>query len=89
MDMQVVNLVTNRVARIVGKVENTERFLRLALYQGGVARKAGAVARLPGGADTKPITGDPTIVALAFQRQRFYLFTRREPEDTNEAAQGR
>lgn len=28
-----VNLVTNRVVKIVGKVENTERFLRLALYQ--------------------------------------------------------
>jgi hypothetical protein len=30
---QVVNLVTNRVARLLGKVENTERFLRVALYQ--------------------------------------------------------
>jgi hypothetical protein len=29
----VVNLVTNRVARLLGKVENTERFLRVALYQ--------------------------------------------------------
>lgn len=27
-------MVTNRVARILGKVENTERFLRVALYQG-------------------------------------------------------
>jgi hypothetical protein len=31
--LQVVNLVTNRVARLLGKVENTERFLRVALYQ--------------------------------------------------------
>lgn len=31
--VQVVNLVTNRVARLLGKVENTERFLRVALYQ--------------------------------------------------------
>ena len=30
---QVVNLVTNRVSRLLGKVENTERFLRIALYQ--------------------------------------------------------
>lgn len=39
---QVVNLVSNRVARILGKVENTERFLRIALYQGipGAAAKA-------------------------------------------------
>ena len=45
---QVVNLVSNRVARILGKVENTERFLRLALYQGipgaaAKAKRAGAV----------------------------------------------
>ena len=31
--VQVVNLVTSRVVRIIGKVENTERFLRIALYQ--------------------------------------------------------
>ena len=33
--------MSNRVARILGKVENTERFLRVALYQGipGAAAK--------------------------------------------------
>ena len=31
--LQMVNLVTNRVARLVGKVENTERFTQVALYQ--------------------------------------------------------
>ncbi len=82
-------MVTNRVARIIGKVENTERFLRIALFQGSVAKRAGAIARLPGGADAKHVEGDPTLVASAYQRQRFYLFTRREPEDTDEAAQGR
>jgi len=29
----VVNLTANRVARLIGKVENTERFMRIALYQ--------------------------------------------------------
>lgn len=38
---QVVNLVTNRVVKIIGKVENTERFLSIALYQ---ARAAGGLA---------------------------------------------
>ena len=33
VNTQVVNLVTSRVVRIIGKVENTERFLRIALYQ--------------------------------------------------------
>ena len=45
--VQVVNLVTNRVARILGKVENTERFLRVALYQG--IPKQGSVTAQPGG----------------------------------------
>jgi hypothetical protein len=35
---QVVNLVTNRVVKIVGKVENTERFLAIALYQARTMR---------------------------------------------------
>ncbi len=87
--MQVVNMVTNKVARIVGKVENTERFVRIALFQGSLVKRAGAIARLPGGADGKHVEGDPTFVATAFQRQRFYLFSKREPEDTDEAAQGR
>lgn len=34
---QVVNLVTNRLAKVVGRVENTDRFLQLALYQVGGA----------------------------------------------------
>ena len=87
--LQVVNMVTNKVARIVGKVENTERFERIALFQGSVVKRAGAIARLPGGADGKHAEGDPSFVATAYQRQRFYLFSKREPEDTEEAAQGR
>ena len=82
-------MVTNKVARIIGKVENTERFMRIALFQGSVIKQAGAIARLPGGSDAKQVDGDPTIAATAFQRQRVYLFSKREPEDTDEAAQGR
>ena len=82
-------MVSNKVARIIGKVENTERFLRIALFQGSLMKRAGAIARLPGGSDGKTTEADPTIVATAFQRQRFYLFSKREPEDADEAAQGR
>ena len=30
---QVVNLVTNRLVKVIGQVESSERFLRIALYQ--------------------------------------------------------
>jgi hypothetical protein len=45
LGVKVVNLVTNGVARLLGKVENTERFLKLALYQ-GVPKKVGGCALL-------------------------------------------
>ena len=32
--IKVLNLTTNRVVRLMGKVENTERFARLAMFQG-------------------------------------------------------
>lgn len=31
--VKVVNIVSNRVARLLGKVENTERFICVGLYQ--------------------------------------------------------
>eukprot|EP00959_Pyramimonas_sp_CCMP1952_P225007 4704835-Pyramimonas_sp.AAC.1 len=33
LGIKMVNIVTNRLSRLVGKVENSERFLRVALYQ--------------------------------------------------------
>lgn len=84
---QVVNLVSNRVARILGKVENSERFLRLALYQGVPSSGTTKSKRL--GAGVKVHEADPTLVACAHNRPRLFLFTRREPADTDEAATGR
>ena len=81
-----MNLVSNKVSRVLGKVENTERFLHIALYQG--AHKAGAILKA-GGPDGKAVLADPTVIALAYQRPRFFLFTSREPEDTDDIAQGR
>ena len=84
--MQVVNLVTNRVCRILGKAENTERFLGLSLYQ-GMPGTGGRAKRL--GAGITPAESDPMLVACAYNRQRLYLFSRREPPDTDEVATGR
>ena len=84
--MQVVNLVTNRVCRILGKVENTERFLGLGLYQ-GIPGTGGRTRRM--GAGISPAESDPMLVACAYNRQRMYLFSRREPPDNDEVATGR
>ncbi len=84
--MQVVNLITNRVCIILGKVENTERFLGLALYQ-GIPGTRGRTKRI--GAGISPAESDPMLVACAYNRQRLYLFSRREPPDTEEVGTGR
>ncbi|CAL5228960.1 g12192 [Coccomyxa viridis] len=86
LGVKVVNLVTNRVCRILGKSENTERFLGLVLYQ-GTPGTGGRTKRL--GAGISPLESDPMLAACAYNRQRLYLFSRREPPDTDEVATGR
>lgn len=85
LGIKVVNLITNRVVHIIGKVENGERFLRIALHQGGARMKK----KLPVGVDSAAPVSDPTLVCTAYGTQRLYLFTQREPVESEDAAQGR
>jgi peptidylprolyl isomerase domain and WD repeat-containing protein 1 len=78
----VVNTVTNRVVRLLGKDE-TVRWTNLALYQGAPAKKG--LTTLAMAASANPILAnkgsrDPTLFCTGYKRQRFYLFTRSEPE---------
>eukprot|EP00897_Mesotaenium_endlicherianum_P002680 jgi/Mesen1/243/ME1143095C07533 len=89
LGIKVVNLHSNRVARIIGKVENTERFLRIALFQGGHEKKASKIAAIANAGDQKGPLTDPTLLCCAFKKHRLYLFSRREPEEGEDATQGR
>jgi peptidylprolyl isomerase domain and WD repeat-containing protein 1 len=80
LGIKLVDLVSNNLVTIIGKVENTERFLFISLYQG---KTEGSVATGTHSANSKE---DPTIFATAFNKARFYLFTRREPEDADGSA---
>lgn len=78
----VVNIYTNRVVRLLGKDESV-RFLDLSIYQGAPAKKG--LNTISMAASANPIlaekeTRDPTLFCTAFKRQRFYMFTRQEPE---------
>jgi peptidylprolyl isomerase domain and WD repeat-containing protein 1 len=111
LGVKVVNLETNRVAAILGRVEAGERFVRVALYQGtpravgavgaggagaAAARAAAAAAAAAGGGGdagattaggpvgARSLEPDPTLFATALGSQRFYLFSRREPEDAGD-----
>lgn len=75
---QVVNLHTNKVSRILGKVENNDRFLRIALYQGD--RSSKRVRKIPAAAAAANVNEgkepliDPTLLCCAFKKHRIYLF---------------
>jgi peptidylprolyl isomerase domain and WD repeat-containing protein 1 len=70
LGIKIVSIVRNKVARLLGKVESSTRFLALALYQGAFS------------SDSQP---DPTLFCAAHNKQRFYMFTRREPTEPDEA----
>jgi len=86
LGIKMVNIVTNRLTRLVGKVENSERFLRVALYQGVPKAKR---KRAAPGEGSKAVEKDPTLLCCAFKKPRLYLFSRREPEDVADATVGR
>ncbi|KAA1469865.1 hypothetical protein DENSPDRAFT_796842 [Dentipellis sp. KUC8613] len=83
LGIKVVNIVTNRVVRLLGKDE-TVRWMNLSLYQGAPAKKGFTTVAMA--ASSNPILAnkgarDPTLFCTGYKRQRFYMFTRSEPED--------
>ncbi|KAF5369325.1 hypothetical protein D9758_002745 [Tetrapyrgos nigripes] len=83
LGIKVVNTVTNRVARLLGKDE-VVRFLNLSIYQGAPAKRS--LTTMAMAASANPILADkeardPILFCAGFKRQRFYMFTRSEPED--------
>ncbi|KAI4322392.1 hypothetical protein L6164_022094 [Bauhinia variegata] len=91
LGIKIVNLHTNKVARILGKLENNDRFLRIALYQGDQSSKK--VRKIPAASanvnESKDPLTDPTLLCCAFKKHRIYLFSRREPEEPEDATKGR
>ncbi|EPQ27828.1 uncharacterized protein PFL1_04573 [Pseudozyma flocculosa PF-1] len=84
--IKIVNTVTNKVSRLLGKDE-TMRFLNVSLYQGAPSKKV--VTSIALAASDNPLLSnqtlvDPTLFATAHKRSRFYLFTRLEPSEGQE-----
>ncbi|SJX64767.1 related to Peptidylprolyl isomerase domain and WD repeat-containing protein 1 [Sporisorium reilianum f. sp. reilianum] len=79
--VKMVNLVTDRCVRLLGKDESV-RFVQLALFQGAAGKRAGSLAAA---ASENPLLAkqglvDPTLFATAYGRARFYMFTRVDPD---------
>jgi peptidylprolyl isomerase domain and WD repeat-containing protein 1 len=75
--IKVIHWESNRLIHVLGKVESSERFTNLALYQG---QGKVQVRELTGDADSVgQLELDPTLIATAYEKNRFYLFTNRLP----------
>ena len=85
LGIKVLNLRTNRVVKLIGKVENTERFCMLALYE----PTANKPTKIQVDSSVKSASEDPTLFCTAYHKQRFYLFSQREPEINENDTQGR
>jgi len=72
---------------LIGKHESTERFLKLALYQGKAMKNTSNQASLLGTTANKK-EGDPTLFCTSFKKNKFYIFSRREPEESEEKGHG-
>lgn len=82
----VVNIVTNRVSALIGGGDPT-RWLNISLYQDAPAKKG--LTTLSMAASANPLLAqkgsrDPTLFATSYKKQRFYIFSRSEPEDTKD-----
>jgi peptidylprolyl isomerase domain and WD repeat-containing protein 1 len=67
----------------VGRDENTERFIKLALYQGR------AIKAQKGGFGGTLAKLDPTFITNSYKKNRFYMFSRRMPVDQGAKETGR
>lgn len=94
LGIKIFNVYTNQVERVLGKVENTERFVNLALFQGiptevgeSVQQNLGAARVLSSGNALEGTVAqeDPTVFALAYRKERFYWFV---SENSPAAKQG-
>ncbi|XP_020615590.1 peptidylprolyl isomerase domain and WD repeat-containing protein 1-like isoform X1 [Orbicella faveolata] len=87
LGIKVINLHTNRCVRTIGKMENV-RFVQLALHQ-GKTKKSKAAVTLEMEASENPSlqTGgpDPMLFCTASKKNRFYIFSTRQPDLSGES----
>lgn len=82
-----IEINSGKLLRLIGKQESTERFLKLALYQGKAMKNSTNTASVSGTTANKKET-DPTVYCTSFKKNKFYIFSRRQPEESEEKGHG-
>lgn len=83
-----INIHTNKLSRLIGKNDNTQRFMNISLFQGKPKNLSDSVVQQLGLTQVSaavnaiaPIEEDPTLFCTAYKKDRFYMFTKREPAE--------
>ena len=90
LGIKVVNWQANKCLRVLGRGENV-RPLAVSLYQDAPNRLRSTLTAEMRAADNPNLTTsepDPTLVATAFKKNRFYLFSKRNPDESLEGSVG-
>lgn len=82
-----VDLASGKLLRLIGKHESTERFLKVCVYQGKAMKNTSNQTSIAGTTANKKET-DPTLYCTSFKKNKFYIFSKREPEDSEEKGHG-
>lgn len=88
LGIKVVNWQTNRCVRVLGRSENL-RPLALALYQDAPNRLKACITPEMRAADNPNLATcepDPTLVVTGFKKSRFFLFSKRNPDEVKEGS---
>jgi peptidylprolyl isomerase domain and WD repeat-containing protein 1 len=93
--IKIVNVETNKVKRTIGLVENQVRFLSLALYQGTpkidsqfTHSRMGDKPKTKEEMNKDANVSDPLFLTTGFKKERFYMFSTREPKLENDGDGG-
>jgi peptidylprolyl isomerase domain and WD repeat-containing protein 1 len=89
--IKVVNIVTNRMVKLIGKPENL-RFLQLALFQGKPKKTTAAPTLELEAADNPTLDNqesDPTLFCTAYKKNRFYMFSKRDADSDPKSSSDR
>ncbi|PIA18196.1 peptidyl-prolyl cis-trans isomerase cyp15 [Coemansia reversa NRRL 1564] len=81
--IKIVSLTANKVVRVLGKTE-PYRFVNIALVQGSSNDEKARLEMTTPSSSGANAASDPIIFCTAFKRNRFYMFTRSEPDYTTQ-----
>lgn len=84
LGVKVINTHTNKCCRFIGKPENI-RLLNISLFQTSTVKSKAAMTVDMQVSDNPALQdelSDTTLFCSAFKKNRFYMFTNRDPEDT-------